>query len=644
MQLIGAGKISGGHVCAEGGPRFVPLSSHLPFARALAAKRAGAPPGAGAALVSTRRGTAPAADNGRRLLFAGVFAFLALALAAIGIGTHVMFETSGTPAHAAVPSDTELLLEIPSLHRALARLGSLHDSEAKPPEGRLIDDVTSVLSTSFGIARPRATALVLSASSLGIAARKLATRPEGGLLLTFDAAAPVNSLLTSRRFRYAGLVARNGRVYRLAKASDVGGALGARRLLSNLTLSPDRADLVWFETSRVLFIGSASYAVGLARSLALDAPSLAQNPGFQRAERVSLATKDAFAYLDLARFNPHADAGVARLIGDSFAKAEPVIESLELVPYGVRAHAVVRVGAGGARVVGTPVVPTSPLPLTVMDRLPTETFAYVAGVSNDAVSPANLLQLLEQASASADRGSELQVQASLGQAEEQLHLALADVLGAFGDQAALAVLSAGALPLERDAPGPLSSKFAVVYLQSVSDEASARALVARLATRTLPRLDRAQVRADAEGLAVFPDGNALGLSAQLRLAGGNLCFAIGRVALVQRSLQAFITGEGTLAASPAHKAVRALLPGSAQLFAWVDAGRMASRLLRSPSVAERAGELGLGNVESAWAVPERVDAALTVSKQRRGDADEYAIDTLNMPLFAGFLWASSSLR
>ena len=585
IRLILAGKIRSGHACEEGHLRFTRLESHPQFAQALAQ--------AGVAVdtaPSQRKATGAKAASSRGTLLGALMAIFGLAIAAAALGSYIMFNTGGMPVHAALPNDTELLFEVASVQHFVEDLSAVRVLDAdKLASKQLLSDVATALGATFAVSSAQANALVLAASSLGVGARKLGSSPEGGVVLTFSSGTPVNGFLQSKRFTYTGLVSSNGRKYRLAAApAEPASDETPLRTLLGLKLDPQQTALVWFETSNVLFIGSPSFAEGVARALSLDAPSLDRSPKFQAAQR-EFADKaaDAVVYFDPAQL-PSDAMRVKSILDGYVGKAEPVTASLRLGPSaGLVAHIVARftapVGAGAPPLPALP----APEPLTVIDRLPSETFAYVASVTKTQLSGSELRRLLLEQLAKSDPDTAKHVTLALLQLEEQLQTHFDDVLGSIGDQGALAVLAPADYSLTLAQPQQVAADFAVVYLQALKDEAPARALLGQLEQHFGALVDKAQIHEDPDGYAVVPNGDRLGVSLQLHFVKGYLCLAVGSTPLAARSLRALSTGEGLLSADPAHQAARKALPSSAQVFAWVDAGRIANTVLTNPLLAPR---------------------------------------------------------
>jgi hypothetical protein len=628
IRLILAGKVRSGHVCEVGMQRFTPLESHPPFAKALAEAGQAPTPAVAASQI------APSSKkNNRGLLLGALLAVFGLALAAMTLSAYVMFNNGGMPARGAVPSDTELLLEVTSVPQLLADLSAVRVLDpSKLASKQLLDDAATDLSQSFGVSKSRADELILTASSLGVAGRKLSSAPEGGVLLTFSSAGPCNAFVSSKRFTYTGLVAKNGRKYKLSAATPEPGASvgGTSRALSALSLDSQTNVLVWFETSKVLFVGSQSFADSVAHLLSLDAPSIEQNQSFRDAQHDFSGKPDAIGYLDTAKLSGFSDARAKALLDGYLKGTGPITASVKWVPAGLLTRFVGR-SAGVEHVNRVPLAPA--LPLTVIDRLPAETFAYAAAVTKSQLSGAELQKLMLEQLSATDPQTAAQVGAGISQIEQRLHVHFEEILGSIGDQAALAVLAPADYSLTLAEPQQMLANFAVVYLQALKDETPFRALAKQLKTELASSQSQFKIQEDADGYLLTPTDNALGVSAELRFSNGFLFLGLGSSALVERSRRAFAAGENTLASDPAHRAARAALPSATQIFIWVDAGRIVETLQKNPLLAARVSPFDLSAVR--WAGPDRVTAALAVSAELQSGVATYHVDTLNLPVFGG---------
>jgi hypothetical protein len=626
VKLIRAGKLKSGHVSQIGSQRFFPIASHPPFAQALS--EAGVPPDPATA----PRVKLDAQKTSRGLLLGAVLSIFGLALAAVAIGAYLMFSNGGMPARGAAPSDSELFLEVTSVPQLLAEVRTLRVVDADKLAGKqLLEDTAVDLSASFGVAKSRAETLILAATSLGVIGRKLEHAPEGGVVLTFSNAVPMNALLGTKRFTYVELVAKSGRKYKLsAETPEPGASVSAeRRMLAALSLDSKTNEIVWFETRKVLFVGTQSLAESVARVLSLDDPSIEQNPGFKNAQRDFGDKSDAIAYLDAAKLSATSDPRVQSLLG-YVQGTGPVTASLRLAPVGVIARFTGHITAVAASKRG---LTTPALALSLSDRLPAETFAYAAAATKTQLSGAELEKLMLEQVASTDPERASDVRAGVALIEQRLHVNFAGLLDSIGDQGIVALVAPPDYSLTLASPERMLANFALLGEQALKEEATLRSLLKQWRAELGPLASQYQIQEDLDGYTVTPNDNPLGISAQLRFAKGYLFVALGGSALVQRSWRAFSAGENTLASDEAHRAARAALPSSAQIFAWVDAARVIAAVQQNPFLAPRVGPLGNGALRLTG--PDRLTAAFSLSGEPEAGGYRYRVDTLNLPVLYG---------
>ena len=407
-------------------------------------------------------------------------------------------------------------------------------------------------------------------------------------------------------------------------------ALG--QILTALALDSATTQLVWFETSKVLFVGSPRFAESVARVVSLDAPSIEQSPGFRDAQGDFRDQPNAIGYLALSKGVVASDHdNPAQALFDDYLKAcGPITASFKLGPAGLVSRFVARSQKGSPT---PPALFAAAQPLTIIDRLPAETFAYTAWVTKTELSGAELKkQLLAQLTA-AEPTLAPQLIAQLEQAEQRLQLHFDQILGSIGDQAAVAVLAPPEYSLTLADPPRMLAQFALVYVQALKDDAPLRALAKQEVAELALLGNQYQVQADPDGYLVTPKDDLLGVSAQLRFVSGYFYLAIGGAPLLARSLRAFTAGESTLATAPAARAARAALPGTAQLLAWVDAGRIVDTVQKNPLLASQVGRYDLGALR--WTGPDRITAGFALTTEQRDGISTYRVDALNIPVFAG---------
>jgi hypothetical protein len=619
VHFIRTGKLTKGYVCAVGAQRFVALDREPAFARALV--------DAGHALESQPRPPVFATKStSRGLLLLSVLSIFVLALSAVGIGSYVMFGTGGMPIRAALPTDTQAFFEIENVPVFAAELAKVRSLDSELVAKGLFDSLATELSADFGVPKAHAESLVFAAKSLGLAVRGGPSERQDGAFLSFDAAAPVNAFLSSKRFTYSGLVAKSGRKYELASASsDPTTKPGA---LSALTLNSESTVLVWFETSKVLFVGSLRFAESVARVVSLDAPSIEQTPGFHQARRAYAGTPNAALYVfDPAKLLDSAEPAIEAALSAYVRGGGPIAGRVDLVPAGL----LLRVD--GDFNAGTTTPTGAPQSLTLIDRLPLETFAYAAWSASAARPTVELARWLSGAALHFASPTDT----PFDQTRKKMASRLCELASSDVEEAAVALLAPSGDRLASPVAPSLRAEFAIACAAKLSDEAHARALGTQIATELSLQEPALDLHALSDGFQALSKTEG-GISAELRFSNGDLIFALGNQALVTHALSAFATGRETLAGDAAERAARALLPKLAQFVSWLDVGRVLDASQKNPLVSASFHDLGLSAVRLTGAG--RATAALSLFTEVHAGNATYHVDALNFPLLAWPLWRS----
>jgi len=625
IRLIAAKKLVSADICRVGALRFTKLSAHPPFARAL--REAGVEVKAEA--VEPRAARAPKNTN-RGLLLGAVLCIFGLGIAAVGIGSYVMFSNGAMPIRAAVPTDTELLFEARSVRELASDIAQLRIVDAEKLLGKQpLADAATAIANAFGVSKARSKELVLALTGAGLAARKLEVAPEAGAFLSFTSAAAVNALVASPRFKYQGLVAKNGRKYQLARASAAPSAEASalERSLDAAQLDGQTDTLVWFETSKVLFVGSPALAEAVARVLSLDVPGLEQSPAFQTAQRDLARNPNLSGYLDLSAMAEK--PGLRGWLASIDPMPGPLSASATFAPAGIVTRFVVHEAKPATPAVG-------PSPLEFGARLTAETLAYAALTIDGALSGAERQQRLLARLAAADPRLGEQAGAALAQLETRTELKFADLLGSFGDRAALALLVPDDYALTLTGPQQLARALALEQVFAVKDEAALRAAAKQAVTSLarVPGLFSIHETADGYALATI-DGS---LAAELHFAGGFGFCAVGSPSLVARATLAFSKHENTLANQAAYRFAHTALANANEADLWLDAGRMSELGEASALIAPRPGEAAFDLMHALQTKgPERISASLTLARERDARGDVYRVEGLNLPLIAAIV-------
>ncbi|HXK20577.1 MAG TPA: hypothetical protein VNG33_22355, partial [Polyangiaceae bacterium] len=141
--------------------------------------------------------------GGRAVLLIALGAVLLVFLASSAIGAYLLFFSSASAAEmsATMPRDSEMLIEVASLPKLLFDFKDVEylDSSLRDDK-KVFDDTADSIAKAFDISLDDARAFLVAGRSVGIAARKLSTQPEGGMAIGFASGEPVEALLKSTRF------------------------------------------------------------------------------------------------------------------------------------------------------------------------------------------------------------------------------------------------------------------------------------------------------------------------------------------------------------------------------------------------------------------------------------------------------------
>ena len=581
---------------------------------------------------------APPKKSRRGLLIALLVGILLLAGVGAAVGVYfVFFSSGGAPAIAAsVPKDCELLLEVPSVRRLVL---DLHDVQyldtSLRDDKKVFDDSANSLAQAFDISPSDATSLLVATETFGISARKLEATPEGVLAVGLRDDDPVEVLLKSSRFTAAGAVGQHGRRYLLTKKVLPPSAKqdAVLKTLASAELSAtDKEVLVWFSAQKVLAVGSLPLVTDLAQVLENGAASIEQNPAYQAAKKDFETGSRSNAFLDPGALSNVSDPKVKALIASYFTPAGPLTGSFNVKPAGFVTSMV-------GHVTGSKLPRMSayepPQPLNLADRLPSETFAYLALTTQSKLSGAETEQLLLDQLGSLDAHSRAETEHGLRQLEQLLGVSAAKLLDGVGGQAVLGVAASTDTAIDQLSSGPAAaSHFNLTWVQELKDDSEYKKLAAQLKSKLLPGLREVTVSDAGTGFDIAPRGTPLPISLRLRFLDKYLFVTAGSNALDDRALAAFSKGEHTLKDDAAHQASLSALPSTQHFRLWLDTGRIVDTLLKNPLLKARFAEQGLALDKITLSGPNRVVSALSIRSEVQTEIWTYRMDALNFQALA----------
>jgi hypothetical protein len=596
-----------------------------------------------------RKTTISGEKKGKRaLIMLALFGVLFLFLVTSAVGAYLLFfsGSSAVQMSAAMPRDSELFIELESLPKLLVDFKDVEylDTSLRDDK-KVFDDTADSIAKAFDISLDDARAFLVNSRSIGIAARKLSSRPEGALAVGFASAAPVEALLKSPRFIASGAVGQTGKRFQMTKkqlTSSVGQDV-LLKALADAELGSGKEVLAWFPDKKVLGVGSEAFVADLAKVLETGAAAVATNPSFQTAAKDFDQSARLTAFLDPGVFSSIDDAKLKELVDSYFKPAGPLTGALRVKPAGF-------VTSLTGRIIGSKLPKGSsyeaPTKLDLPNRLPVETFAYMAFQSHTKLSGADAQKLLFDQLEAANPRSKRDVEQGLLQLEQALGVSLAKLIDGLGDEAVLSLSAPVALSLDASllAPGPQAlANFDMTWVQQLKDDAEFRRLAAQLKQKILPSVREATLTEDGPGFTLTPRGAALGVSLRVKFFDKHLFITAGGNPLCDRAEGAFSKGDRTLKDDAAHQVALGALPEKHHFRLWLDTGRLADTLFKNPLARAKLTESGVQLEKFRLTGPQRVTSALTLTSAVENEVWTYRLDALNLQALAPLGFGAASL-
>ncbi len=546
---------------------------------------------------------------------------------------------------ASMPQNSDFMIEIPSVHELAADLRKVQFLDTSLRDDKqLLDSASSAVATAFDISQTDAVTLLASTETFGVAGRKLATTPEALLALGMKNGSPVETLLKSARFVAAGSVGITGRRYQLTRKETAPGASQEALLkeLSAVRLSADSKEaLVWFPKAKLLAIGNEAMITDTAAVIESGAPSIEQNLSFQAASKDFDKGARLRAFLDPGVLSGRPDARLKELVDGYLTPSGPITGSLRVQPAGF-------VTSLTGHFIGTKLPRSSayeaPQALTLGQRLPEETLAYVALSTRSKLTGAEAEKLILDQVGSVEPSARAQVEGGLRQMESLLGVTAVKLLDGVGGQSALGIAAEANTSLDTLGVGPQAlAHFNLTWLLALKNESEYQQLAAQLKTKLLPSVHQVAVTSDGTGFSLAPRGMPLAIGVRVKFIDNHLFVSAGSNTLNDRAEAAFSRGERSLKEDPAHKSALAALPDTQHFLLWLDTGRIGAALLESSSVKAQLSEAGVSFDKIKMTGPDRVTSALSVRSEVADEVWTYRLDALNPQALAPLGFAGSAL-
>jgi len=638
VYMIHSGELSQAAVCPVGHNQWLPLHAVPAFAQALAARAAHVapaaaygPPGAAPAQAAAQ----PAQKKKSLLGWIAALAVLFLALiVAGGFAAYSLFLSSGGARAIAssVPRDSEFLIEIASIHQLAA---DLHDvrylDTSLRDDKQVFADAADSVAKSFDISVPEAVTLLASCETFGMAGRKLARSPEVLLALGMKNASPVETLLKSARFSASGTLGNTGKRYQLTRQADAGAArdLAGKGLAEFEVKAGAKEILVWFPKLRVLAMGSEPLLLDMAHVLESGAPSIQQNPSFQAAAKDFEPSTRLTAFVDPASFANIADPKLKTLVDDYFKPAGPITGQLRIKPAGFVTSFTGRVQGSKLPHAGDP-----PQTLSLGERLPEETFAYLAFSTSTKLTGAETEKLLLDQLSAVDQRSRTQLQQALRELEQLLGVSASKLLDGASGPSVIGLSAPAGTSLDALGTGPQAlSHFNLSGLLELKDATEYKKLAAELKRKVLPNMREISVSDDGSGFTITPR-MPLPVSLRVKFLDKYLFLSAGGNSLCDRAEAAFSKGERTLKDDAAHQASLTTVASKQHFLLWIDSGRLVDTLGKNPLLRAQMTQSGISLDKFKLTGPDRIVSALSMSGELENGVWTFHLDALNFQALA----------
>jgi hypothetical protein len=656
VYMIQSGELTQGGVCPVGQNQWLELHAVPAFAQALAARSAQAAPQYGAPAAPQYGAPAPAyapqynhsgAPNSpqvapkkshRGVLIAALVGILLLVLVAASIGAYTMFFSSGGASSIAksVPQNSELFVEVPSVHKLVSDLHDVQymDSSLRDDK-QVFDSASDSITKAFDISQADALALLVSSETFGIAGRKLSTTPEVVLALGMKNSSSVETLLKGPRFVAGGSVGQTGKRYSLtAKPLPPGGAQDpALKVLSEAEIGAGgKAGIVWFPKARLLALGDVTLIADMAAVIESGAASIAQNLAFQAAGKDFDSGARLRAFLDPGVFSAVLDPKAREMVESYFTPAGPLTGSMQVKPAGF-------VTSLTGHITGSKLPRSSayaaPQALNLGQRLPQETFAYMAASTRSQLSGADTEKMLLDQIGSVDTASRTRAEQHLRQLEQMLGVSASKLLDGIGGQSVLGIATPVGTSVDMLGIGTQAlAQFNLTWVLELKDDSEYKKLAAELKQKILPGVREVSLTDNGTGFTLTPRSLPLAVSLRVKFLDKYLFVTAGANTLCDRSESAFSKGERTLKDDAAHKSALAALPDTQHFLLWVDTGRLGDTLLKNPLIKAQLAQSGMSLDKIRMTGPERVVSAVSVRSEVQDQVWTYHLDALNMQAFA----------
>ena len=574
------------------------------------------------------------------LLFVGigvVALFVFGGIAAVG-AYFIFFRAASAHMAQSVPKDTTMYVEVPSIRQSIASSVTAKSLDpTKLNEKQATDDAVTAFANAFDVSQTDARLIFLSLSSTAFALRRPNDGKDGAMLLSFASNSAATTLLSAKRFTDRGVFGKAGKRYDLKPksipASQMEKLPAMERSLSSMEVD-ESSRLVWFAKSSLLVLGDEPMVTSIAAVLETGADSLEKNDAYIKAKPSFDSGASVLTFMDTRAFDSTKDADAQKMLSSYLRDRDPVTGTMTMDKAGIlmKLHGKLT----GDALPPDDLVPAAPK-LTYPHRLPQETVAYIAySTKTNMKGAAARAALIKHAQAS-NPASAKQLQDGLEQLEKQAGFTFDELVDMLGDEGAFAVIMDKDFKYDtKDGVADELSKFGLVFVESVKDDAIAKQILGKLkaAVSNPSFADFATVKPDGDGFEVDPQTSAAMPLPSLKVEykDKQIIVVLAAAPLADRALAALEQGKGTLKDEPAAESAFSALMPDAHSYWWIDTGRLASVLHDSvPAAKATAASNGVPIDAIRLTGPDRITTAIGMRYTVSKGVWAVDIDMLNMP-------------
>lgn len=548
-----------------------------------------------------------------------------------------------------VPKDVLVFVEFPSSANALRdALGMDFLNPSKIDADKQLQNAVQGMTESFELDKGQSEKLVFSLDGLAFAMRKEAGREQVAVLVTFRDADAVKPWLESVRVTKEGKFGSSGERYLVARAKSAPDPTApvAVKALGGLSMEKEGSEvLVWFESEKLLGMGSKDLLDDIDSVLTKGEGALAEDEAFEKADFGKDASLLGFVSPDiLDDFKGDDERKFIQGYMDGIA---PFTLDTAFIDAGVLTRAQGQMK--GNRITADDALPSA-VDLTLPGHLPLGTVAYVA-VGSEHTDDGKTLKtrMLKQVRAT-DEGAANDLEKSLEQLEKGAGVSFERIIDAIGSEVAFGLVVDSDFKLDKEKPPTEQlDKVAGVLLFGVGQQDAANDVVKQARIKLFeegPLKATHALKEQEQGFQGLPRDPKLP-TVQVFFHGGKLMVGVGGKQVLSRALLA-LGGKESLAGDKAHEKAISSLSKQPRLLSWVDSGRFGNVVLEALPAPLRSEmesfekELGVSHDVIQLQGDERVTAALALYAESEGDLWNYRLESLNAPAF-GILGAVGGL-